>query len=228
MWCWALDTTGTGAATTWARGLADHNDCNEFWNKYGLNLVSQNMGDFGYMDNPAYQNLTGGEDGMMFNEYRMPNTLNIYYVESSNGNYAAGYCMVYCPGANHTLNRTHIVLCRDTRGVPPNERPIVLAHEVGHAYARLFDVYLLDTDGDWWKDTTCAIRNTFCLPPPPSGPPLFCDDDACYPEPDDPPVPQQLMWKDPRVPVVDFDITEPQWLWVETWVHGYEANYPWP
>jgi hypothetical protein len=224
MWCWAQDSSGTGATTTWARGLADHNDTNTFWNQYGLNLVSQNMGDFGYMDNPAYQDLTGGENGMMKGEYSMPNTLNIYYVTTSNGSYNTAYCMCYCPGAAHNLNNMYIVQCRDTRGVPPNERPIVLAHEVGHGYARLYDVYLLDTNGDWFRDTTCAAQNTWCV----GGPPLFCDDNACYPEPGDPAIPQQLMWKDPNVPVANFDIMESQWLWVEEWVHGYEACYPWP
>jgi hypothetical protein len=227
MWCWAQDIMGTGAATTWARGLADYYDADEFWNRYGLNLVSQNAGGFGYMTNPAYENLTGGEDWMMFNEYNMPNTLNVYYVVSWRGNFAAGLCYVQCPGSLHTLNNVFIILCRDTRGIPPNERPIVLAHEVGHGYARLFDVYLLDANGDGWKDTTCAIKNTWCTVAP-NTPPLFCDDNACYSEPDDPPIPQNLMWMDPRVPVANFDITEPQWLWVDTWVHGFEANYPWP
>ena len=232
LWCVADDLIGTNPATPWSRGAADFMDSNEFWNKYGINCILENTGNFFWIDNPAYRHLVGGEGGMMHSDYGMPGVLDVFYVESSNGNYGRGYCMCYCPGSAHNLNNVYIVLCRDTRGTPPSENPIVLAHENGHAIARFFDEYQLDPNRNLILDdgVDCNDVDTWCTVPP-NSPWLFCDDNSAYPE--NPgasgKVPKQLMWYSfigSTIP--QYDITEVQWFWVEDWMHGYEANYPYP
>lgn len=232
MWCVADDASGTNPATPWTRGAADYLDLQNFWNQYGINSVLQNSGNFFWITDPAYRHLTGGEPYSMHDDYNMPGVLNVYFVESSSGNYSSGYCICYCPGFNHNLNNVFIVLCRDTRGNPPNENCIVLAHECGHAIARFFDEYLLDTNWNLILDdgTTCAGVDTFCTVPP-DIPWLFCDDNSAYPE--NPgaagKVPKQLMWYSfAGHAVSEYDITAPQWAWYDWWLHSYEGNYPWP
>jgi hypothetical protein len=234
LWCVSDDPPGTNPATPWSRGWADFLDCDDFWNDYGVNFVLQNAGDFFWITDPAYRYLTGGEDSIMHMTYgraTFPNSINVYYVESSNGNFGRGYCVCYCPGSNHNTQNVFVVLCRDTRGVPPNENGIVLAHECGHGAGRFWDQYLLDTNHNIIHDepTTCALNDTWCTIPP-NTPWLFCDDNSCYPE--NPgaagKVPKQLMWYSFATPVSDYDISGPQWIWWDEWVHGNESNYPWP
>ncbi len=232
MWCVADDAGGTNPATPWTRAAADFTDNNIFWIQYGLEFISQNPGTFFWIPDNTYRHLTGAEGSAMHAAYNFPGVLDVYFVESSNGHYGRGYCMCYCPGFNHNLNNVYIVLCRDTRGTPPNENHIVLAHECGHGVARLWDLYLLDTNWNLILDdgTTCAADDTWCTVPP-NIPWLFCDDNSAYPE--NPgaagKTPKQLMWYSfVGAPISDYDITEPQWTWVEQWIHGYEGNYPYP
>ena len=56
-WCWAQDSSGTNASTTWARAAADYADCDTFWNGYGLNEINQNGGNFTYITEPQYESL---------------------------------------------------------------------------------------------------------------------------------------------------------------------------
>ena len=138
--------------------------------------------------------------------------------------------MCFCPGSNHNTFNVFIVLCRDVRGTPPNEVPMVLPHENGHGVARYFDEYLLDTNGDIIQDSTCAVEDTWCTVPP-NIPWLFCDDNGCYPE--NPgasgKVPKQLMWYGFRgAPISDYNIMDTQGIWMDEWIHGHEGNYPWP
>jgi hypothetical protein len=224
-WCWAQDSSGTLASTTWARAMADYADVNSFWSRYGLNTVCTNPGAFTYITEGGYRNITGSEDVLMHNAHNMPNTLNIYYVDTYEGNYWFAHCYVFDPGANNNLNNVFISDGRDTRGNPPNEFAQALPHEVGHGFARLFDIYLLDTSGDNWRDSTCAAENLW-----PTSPPLFCDENAYYPEGAVPPGanPKQLMCYAWVGPINEYNLYYTQWLWVDTWVHGYEACYPWP
>jgi len=234
LWCVADDASGTNPSTPWSRGAADFADCNLFWNRFGLEFVLENSGDFFYIPNSAFKDLSGGEGGLMHAAYGQafsPNSINVYFVVSSGGNTGRGYCMVFCPGTNHTTFNMYMVLCRDTRGLPPNENHIVLAHECGHGAARFWDQYLLDTNRNLILDdgTTCAADNTWCTGFP--GPPMFCDDNSSYPE--NPgasgKIPKQLMWYSFQGHVTDeYDITPPQWQWTDDWIHGYEGNYPWP
>jgi len=234
MWCTADDASGTDPSTTWARAAADFNDTNEFWIDYGVEFVLKNAGNFFWIPVPAYKDLSGGEDGMMHSTYGQvvfPDAINIYYVTSSNGNTSRGYCMCYCPGSNHNTLNVFIVLCRDTRGNAPFENEIVLAHELGHGTSRYWDIYLLDTNHNIIHDepTTCASEDTWCTVPPWT-PPLFCDDNAAYPE--NPgasgKIPKQLMWYSFIAPVEDYTITVNQYIYTDEWIHGYEGNYPWP
>jgi hypothetical protein len=233
LWCTADDAMGNGASTTWARAAADFLDCNDFWNDYGIEFVARNTGNFFWIPDPSLKDLTGFEDRIMHQTYGQtvyPDTINVYFVTSSNGNTSRGYCMCYCPGSNHNTYNVYIVLCRDTRGSPPNENHIVLAHENGHGVSRYFDEYLLDTNRDLIQDSTCAVEDTWCTVPP-NTPWLFCDDNGCYPE--NPgasgKVPKQLMWYSFVGATIDqYDVLDTQYIWTDEWIHGHESNYPWP
>jgi len=232
MWCTADDASGGGASTTWARAAGDYMNCNDFWNDYGVNFVLKNSGDFFWIPEPGLKNLNGSEPSYMHQNYGQvvfPDSINVYFVTSSNGNTGTAYCVCYCPGTSHTTRNIFIVMCSEVSG-PGHENEIVLAHEIGHGASRLFDEYLLDTNRDIIQDSTCAAENTWCITPP-FTPPLFCDDNSCYPE--NPgasgKVPKQLMWYSFVGHIIaEYDISEPQWYWVEDWIHGYESNYPWP
>jgi len=225
LWCTADDGSGTNPSTTWARAVADFQDANTFWNQYGKEFVAVNTTGFMWIGDPSLKDLTGGEDGIMHSTYGQvlhPEAINVYYVTSSNGSTNRGYCMCYCPGTNHNTNNVYIVLCRDTRGTPPAENAIVLAHELGHGASRYFDNYLLD------GGLTCATQNTWCTVPPWT-PPLFCDDNGTYPDGGDPPVPKNLMWYSYiGAPVSDYNVTVGMYSWTDIWIHGNEGNYPWP
>jgi len=231
LWC-VRDDSGGNPATTWPRGFADYTDCNTFWNQYGVNFEAQNpVGDFLYIDSTAFLDLTGSEDQIMHTangQIQFPDAINVYYVRSSEGNYSRGYCSVRCPETDHNTYRIFIVLCRDTRGVPPSENPIVLAHECGHGMSRYWDQYLLDLNHNLILDdgATCAANNTWC-----PALPLYCNDNASYPE--NPgastKVPKQLMWYSfVGAPISDYDIHESQWYWTDYWLTNYDANYPYP
>ena len=128
------------------------------------------------------------ESAQMHADHHMNNMLNMYYVDDSNGDSGAGYCMVMCPASNQTLNNIWIVMCKNTRGNPPYACQ-VMPHESGHGLCRFFDEYLLDSNGDGYIDTTCAAVDTWCAPDL-----LFCDDNSAFPQPSDPQIPKQLMW----------------------------------
>ena len=238
-WCWAEDNLGTNAVTTWARAAADFNDTNYFWNQYGVNFVLAHPGNFNWMTNPAYRNLSGGEASMMHSDYgwNFPKAINVYFVnETSPGRTWGAFCSVYCPGILHNTQNMYIADASQTRGIPPNEYEIVLAHELGHGMARIWDQYLLDTlgNGDGIYDasdgTSCLTTNTWCTAPPPGGPWMFCDDNACYPSAPGASgkIPKQLMWYSFATPVEDYDLYETQWFWVDWWLSNFEANYPFP
>ena len=231
LWCLADDASGTNSVVTWPRGAADSFDNNDFWNDYGFNFVLQNSGDFFYVPEPGLKNpVNMAQTNWVHTNYgqaTFSNSLNIYYYNSWNGNTGAGWCTVFCPGASHNVRNVYILLTRDVRGTPPNEVPIVLAHECGHALARLWDEYLLDTNRNLILDdgTSCAANDTWCMSPW-----LFCDDNAAYPE--NPgasgKVPKDLMWYSFATPVIQYNLYPTQGVWSGEWVHGYEANYPWP
>lgn len=236
-WCYADDLLGNNAATTWARAAADFFDANDFFNQYGFRFELAHPGNFNWMTNPAYRNISGGEYALMHADYgwNFPKAINVYFVnESSTGNTGGAYCICQCPGILHNTSNVYIVQGATVRGTPPNERGIVLAHELGHGMARFWDQYLLDQlgngDGIAGNDgTSCAANNTWCTTPP-NTPWLFCDDNASYPS--NPgainKVPKQLMWYSFATPVSDYDIYETQWIWVDWWISNYESNYPYP
>ncbi|MCX6646563.1 MAG: hypothetical protein NTY09_09420 [bacterium] len=224
-WC-ALDGSGN-QATTWARAAADFNDTNEFWNQYGIKFeLVQNS--FNWVTNTAYWNISGGGEAVLMHAdygWNFPKAINVYYVnQTSPGQTWGAFCMVECPGSWHNTQNVCIVDGSATRGTPPNEYEIVLAHELGHGMARFWDEYLLDqlgngnyTGGD--DGTSCAADDTWCTVPP-NTPWLFCDDTATYNG--------QLMWYSFAAPISSFDIMDTQWDWLDWWIRNYEGNYPYP
>lgn len=236
-WC-ALDDSGN-PATTWPRAAADFLDTNTFWNQYGFNFELATGNNFDWVTNPAYFNLSGSEYLDMHRKYgyNYPDAINVYFVnECYSGQTWGAFCRVLCPGFFHNTSNLVIVQGSTTRGFPPNEYEIVLAHELGHGMARLWDTYLLDRLGnndrryDPSDGTSCATTNTWCTGPPPDLPPLFCDEKACYPFPPGAAgkIPKALMWYSFPTPATDYDLWETQYIWVDEWISGNEGNYPYP
>ena len=237
MWCAADDSSGTNAVVDWTTtGLADFNSCNEFWIAYGLEFVLENSGGFFWMTTAEYRNLTGGEDTAMHGIYgqaQEPDTMNVYYVQSSYGSTTRGYARTMCPGSFNTTENIFIVLCEDNHGSGDNVNYICLAHECGHSIGRFIDIYLLDLNHNMVNDdgAVCADIQTFCNTPPTNIPPLFCDEDGFYPEEPNSfgKIPKQLMYYSfLGCPVSDYDILPSQYFWFDEWLHGNESNYPVP
>ncbi|MFH1675448.1 MAG: hypothetical protein ABIC40_00380, partial [bacterium] len=224
-WCAADNSSGLNAVVAWSRATADFNDCNSFWIPYGFEFVMENSGTFFWMTNTAYRNLTGSEPFAMhdaFGKIYHPNSINVYYVNSSGGSTSVAYSVAICPGSQHTTKNTFIVLCRDTRTACAGgyEIPIILAHECGHALCRYWDIYLMDLNGDGIMNdgATCSI-NTWCNGQSPylpgEVPVMFCDVEAAYPE--EPgsggKVPKNLMWYSYcGSPVSEYDIIVSQYI----------------
>ncbi len=231
MWCVADDEEGENPVVFWDRATADFNDCNAFWNPYGMNFVLQNSEGYLWVGDPQYRNCNEAKTAEMHEAYgqiQYPDSLNVYYIESSGGNTHKGYCHAICPGALHDTEHVFVILCRDTRGYPPNEVPIVLAHEFGHGIGHFWDVYLLDTNGNLILDdgTTCANTNTWCPQDP-----LFCDPAAAYAQDPDAESknPWNLMWYScPGKAIANYDLTDTQYVYLHNWVNLYKSNYPWP
>jgi len=62
-------------------------------------------------------------------------------------------------------------------------------------------------------------------------PPLFCDEDAFYPEEPDSfyKTPKQLMYYSFQGrPISDYDIYVSQYFRLDEWISNYESNYPEP
>jgi len=217
-WCAADNSSGANAVVPWSRAVADYTDLQTFWNDFGFDYIMENSGSFFWMTNINYRNLTGTEGESMhaeFGKVSHPNSINVYYVATSDGDPAAAYCSSVCPGTDHTTKNIFIVLCQDARTPPgcPQGDPIVLAHECGHGLTRFWDMYLLVT--------TCAADNTWCTGPPPFIPPLYCDEDADYP--------LNLMYFSycGSTPP-EYSLTTGQFIEANSWVRDHETAYPVP
>ncbi len=232
LWCAADDTSGTNPATTWARANQDFGYCNDFWNQYGMVFVLQNPGDFFWVGVPEYKDLSGGEAEPMHESHgksQQPGSINVYYVNTADGDPARAYCIAMCPGEYHTTENIMIVMAKDSSGAPPKTQ-ITLAHENGHAVGRFYDIYNLDTNHDMVLNdgATCANTNTWCNNPPWEDPVLFCDDNAGYAS-QITENPWNLMWYSaPGKPVANYDLTPAQYVYLHDWVHGNKTHYPWP
>ncbi len=233
-YCAADNTSGQNAVVPWSRATADFNDCNSFWNDYGYDFVMENSGEFYWMTNVTYRHLTGGEPSDMhdqFGKVSHPNSVNVYYVETSEGSYTKAYNVAICPGSQHNTQNTLIVFCQNARiACPPSQAiDIILAHECGHALTRFWDVYLMDLNGNGRMDdgTDCSI-NTWCNGPPPLTPVMYCDIDATYPE--EPgsinKIPKNLMWYSYcGCPVTQYDLTVGQYIYGSERIRAHEGSY---
>ena len=238
-WCAADNSSGLNAVVAWSRATDDFNDCNSFWIQYGFQFVMENSGTFFWMTNTAYRNLTGTEPYAMhdaFGYIAHPNSINVYYVNSSDTSTSMAYAVALCPGSQHTAQNTFIVLCKDARTTCMGgyEIPILLPHECGHALSRFWDVYLMDLNGDGIMNdgTTCAI-NTWCngYPPylPSEVPVMFCDVEAAYPEEPNSAgkTPKNLMWYSYcGAPVSDYDLITSQYIEASSRIQSMESAYP--
>ena len=153
---------------------------------------------------------------------------------SSEGDSSRAYNRAICPGSSHNTTNTYIVLCQDARTACPgsDELDIILAHELGHGLSRHWDIYLLDLNGNIRMDdgTNCSI-NTWCSGPAGNTPPMFCDEDAAYPE--EPgsfyKYPKNLMWYSfCGCPVSQYDLTVGQYIYGSERLQSMESGYPEP
>ena len=235
LWCVADNASGSNAVYSWSTAMLDYADCNSFWNRYGLNFVLENPDGFLWAANPAYNQINGEEALQMhdnFGKAQTPDSINVYYVGSVNGNTHMAYCNSYCPGYYHNTENVFIVISSEARGAGVEEMPIVLAHECGHAAAHYFDVYLLDTNNNLIIDdgTSCASVNTWCSVAPET-PVLFCDINACYSQEPDAwhHNPWNLMWYSAQnKQVSQYNLIDTQAVYMHEWIHGNKNNYPFP
>jgi hypothetical protein len=236
IWCAADDDSGTNAVTPWSRALADLGDCNGFWNGFGINYVLKSPGGFLWMTTPAFRNLSGSEPDQMHNAYGLvqnPDSLDVYIVDTAYGSSSFAFAKSFCPGEVNTTENLYIIMSSDSRGTAPDVNHATLAHETGHTTSRLIDIYLLDSNWNFIYDdaTTCADIQDFCNSPPSYMPPLFCDEDAFYPEEPNSffKIPKQIMYYSfSGRPISDYDMYVSQWFWVDEWLSTYESNYPEP
>jgi len=235
MWCVADDVSGNGAVTNWNRAMADFNDCNSFWNPYGMQFILENSGGFFWIGDPSYKNINWSKAEDMHNAYgepTYPDDLNVYFINASEGDTTRAYCTANCPAEYYTTENTYVVLSRDARGQPPNELPIVLAHEMGHAIGHFWDIYLLDSNKNLVLDdgTSCIATNTWCNQAPYDDP-LFCDPAAAYQQNPDALLknPWNLMWYSaPGKQIVNYNLIDTQYLSLHDWINTHKSNYPWP
>jgi len=228
-WCWAENTGGTNAVTTWDRAMDDLYGCNLLWRGYGVNFEMENSGDFHYVTNPAWKNITGTEDELMHNASgkagaETQECINVYYVDTVDGGPQGAYAIVYCDPNLHNTRNTFIVIYGPATGLGM----YVLAHENGHAMGRLYDTYLVDGNGSGNIESgeTCEVSQTgYC---PGYSWRLFCDEAGCYPQDGDPDNPRNLMWYGEFLPFYDSDLVDSQFVWVDAWLSNHEGNYPWP
>ncbi|HKZ42911.1 MAG TPA: hypothetical protein VJ044_18270, partial [Candidatus Hodarchaeales archaeon] len=100
----------------------------------------------------------------------------------------------------------------------------VLAHEMGHAIGRLFDVYALDVDHNWIPEFNCTEKFT-CTNPDER---FWCDEDAAYPLNDQGTgTPKaNIMWRKYEYkPIAEYDLFESQGAYVANFLEDYSANF---
>ena len=234
MWC--VRKWGFEPATTWARAGADFDDANAFWHHYGIDFVlphniSHPNGDYFYdlyIDNDDYFEIPDMDTALdMFDAYYMDDCLNIYYVETYAGSMTLGVCRTYESKALHNNHRVFIILAKYARNKPTGLYTATLAHELGHALARLYDSYKLDPDGGFDNPQNCP------------GSYLFCDKDSAYPLYDwswNPGVGGydyiDLMWWDyPDQAIGNYNLYQSQGYALESFLHDpvFQNNFePFP
>ncbi len=239
MWC-VCNWDGTAPATLWARAGADFNDANSFWNNYGINFVlPYNIPDaYGngfaqmYIYDGQYLDIPDMDVNptlalQMFNNNYKGDCLNIYYVDEYAGSKTLSVCRTYESKAQHTNHRVFIISATWARNNPVGLNTAAIPHELGHALARLYDLYLLDPGKTFHPTLDCPY--TF----------LFCDKDAAYPEVNYDWNPEPLgylyanlmWWSYPDEPIGSYNMYQSQGYALESFLHDplFQNNFePWP
>jgi len=197
-----------------------------------LNFVLENSGsEFRWFSNPDWYNLTGTEYLDMHNacgNVTTPDSQNVYYTNSWNGNARGAWCLSYCD--TQDSNTSNIIICIYGPGWSPAYQ-MVLAHETGHGEGRFFDEYLVDTDRDLVIESgeTCANAlsshwSNSCEWR------LFCDDAACYPQNPNAgsKTPRDIMWYGWLDSIDNYDMVDSQHMYFDAWMSSNESNYPYP
>ncbi|HEX9744565.1 MAG TPA: PKD domain-containing protein [bacterium] len=228
-WTYAEDQNGTNAYETWNRASDDQGICNQFWNRYGLNMKLENSpGQLHYFTNPAWLNLSGSEIIPLHNasgKANNPEAISVYYVNSVGGGSQGAFTISICEHNQNNTQNVFIVIY----GPPVWDGDSSLPHEVGHAVARLYDEYEVDLNHDANIDSgeTCdaSLQNDPCFG---HSWLMFCDDAGTYPQWPNINPPNNLMWYNFNFAINNYNITELQGLWFDEWMSAHEGNYPMP
>ena len=203
---------GSGPATSDAKVQQDVNWANEFYGQWGGSVT---LAQISYIDHSSWLAASWQEIYTADNLYSdTSGPINVYYVNSFTdmGN-AAAYTIMDCRPIVETHNYTYVVMSDYGSNM-------VLAHELGHAFAILLDLYLLDmgySSCSQIKGDYCAGGNTLS----------YCKEGDAYQG--------NLMWftiqnwNDPE----DYWLSDTNWQnpvkpidsQVENWTY-FHTNYP--
>jgi len=209
------DSSGGNPATSAAKVQYDVDWANEFYGRWGGTVT---LSEISYIDRSAWLAASWQEMYSCHTVYRdRSGPINVYYVNSfTNMGNAAAYAVIDCRPIYHSHNSTYIAMTDWATNR-------VLAHELGHAFALLMDMYLFDLG----YSSCYQILNDYC---PPGAILAYCDkDDADY---------GNMMWwtiqgwNDPE----DYWLSDTNWQnpakpinsQVENWTYfhtNYENNF---
>jgi hypothetical protein len=186
---------------------------NLLWNKYGFNLVDD--GTIHIMDENAsdwnYYHLDSEtEVASMHSNYGQsgtPDTLNMYFVQTLPYDLETAFCTLPASGGLSNHKRQHVYHVYSPNVYFWEE---VMAHESGHAFGALEDIYLLLPFLGYY---CYELKND----QPPNKQYLYCEDNAYYPG--------NLMWFSMGWSIYAYDLTQGQADWVEWFNDEYPENW---
>jgi len=189
--------------------------CNKFWNKYGYNLVVP--GNYEIMDKNGsadceYYFLDSSAEALAMHEAYgkkyTPDAVNVYFVQTIQGSIQTACCVIPSPITSLGLHKSENIFVIVGPKVWNYEE--VLAHECGHAFGSLIDIYLLQPA---YGIGCVELLNAM----PPNAQHLYCDDQAIYQG--------NLMYYAMGWEIEEYTITQGQWDFVDLFHQTYPNNW---